>query len=104
MAPLPAPLVTGDAAPVVGVHVTVEGVVQGVGLRPCVWRLANELGLAGWVKGDADQGVTLVAAGPEAMVGALEMACTLGPLNALIDNVESSPARWPERPGFELRS
>jgi len=34
-------------------NIRVSGVVQGVGFRPFVWRLAKELGLAGWVRNDS---------------------------------------------------
>ncbi len=34
-------------------RIRVSGVVQGVGFRPFVWRLARELDLAGWVRNDA---------------------------------------------------
>ena len=33
-----------------GAHVTVTGLVQGVGFRPFVYRLATDHGLAGWVR------------------------------------------------------
>ena len=42
------------------VHFRVTGAVQGVGFRPFVYRLAQELGVSGWVKNDA-QGVTVEA-------------------------------------------
>jgi acylphosphatase len=63
---------------------------------------ANWLGISGWVAANDDHTVTLVAAGPEALVGALEMACTLGPLDALIDDVRAvgEPASVP--PGFSI--
>ncbi len=39
-------------------RVTVQGLVQGVGFRPFVYRLAHELGLNGWVV-NSSQGVTV---------------------------------------------
>ncbi len=44
------------------VRLEVRGAVQGVGFRPYVFRLAEELGLSGWVTNDT-QGVTLEAEG-----------------------------------------
>ena len=40
-------------APTARRRIRVAGVVQGVGFRPFVWRLARDLGLAGWVRNDA---------------------------------------------------
>ncbi len=48
--------------PPVARRVLVEGVVQGVGFRPFVWRLATELGLAGRVRNAAGR-VEIEAAG-----------------------------------------
>jgi hydrogenase maturation protein HypF len=33
--------------------IRVEGIVQGVGFRPAVWRLAHHYGICGWVRNDA---------------------------------------------------
>src|SRR3990172_1393237 len=43
-------------------RLTVHGIVQGVGFRPFVYRLATELGLGGWVCNDAN-GVTVEVEG-----------------------------------------
>ncbi|HEY0854906.1 MAG TPA: acylphosphatase [Devosia sp.] len=64
---------------------------------------AQWLGLDGWVAANDDDTVSLAVAGPEALVGALEMACTLGPLDALIDEVRpvGEPDKLPA--GFSVR-
>lgn len=51
-------------------NIRVSGVVQGVGYRPFVWRLARELGLAGWVRNDS-RGVEIEVRGAAAQVSQL---------------------------------
>jgi hydrogenase maturation protein HypF len=99
MAPLPAPLVTGDTAPVVGVRVTVEGVVQGVGFRPFVWREATALGLDGSVRND-DGRVELEVVGPAEAVDALITRLTTDPPpRARVDQVRVLPLDDARRTG-----
>jgi acylphosphatase len=64
---------------------------------------AGWLDISGWVAANNARSVTLVAAGPEALVGALEMACTLGPLNALVEAIEGVEEVDAVAPGFEIR-
>jgi len=50
-----------------GRRVEIRGTVQGVGLRPWVYRLAREAGIAGRVRNDA-QGVTIEVFGSRTSV------------------------------------
>jgi hydrogenase maturation protein HypF len=50
--------------PVAGLRVQVRGVVQGVGFRPFVHRLAARHGLAGWVRNESGQ-VEIALCGPD---------------------------------------
>ena len=66
------------------------GLVQGVGFRPYVWRLATELGLIGWVRNDGC-GVIVTVGGekvPEFIVRLPREA----PRLARIDAIDSEPA------------
>ncbi len=47
------------------------GTVQGVGFRWSAKKLADRLGLSGWVRNDPDGGVTLVAKGTDADIDTL---------------------------------
>ncbi|HDD31365.1 MAG TPA: carbamoyltransferase HypF, partial [Thermococcus litoralis] len=46
-------------------HIHVEGIVQGVGFRPFVYRIAHEHDLRGYVKNLGDAGVEIVVEGKE---------------------------------------
>ena len=52
-------MITGQAT---RVQLKIEGIVQGVGFRPFVFRVARELGLAGWIMNGAE-GVLIEAEG-----------------------------------------
>ncbi|MEV8032400.1 carbamoyltransferase HypF [Streptomyces sp. NPDC086182] len=69
-------------------HITVTGVVQGVGFRPFVYTLAEELGLTGWVTNNA-RGVEAEVEGPAADVTAFcARIGTRPPPLAVVESVE----------------
>jgi hydrogenase maturation protein HypF len=75
-----------------GRRALVRGVVQGVGFRPFVYRIAHERGLAGSVRNLGDAGVEILIEGPsdsiQSFLTALE---TETPPLARIDNIELTP-------------
>ena len=73
-------------------HIRVTGIVQGVGFRPFVWRLAQELQLSGWVRNDA-QGVEIAAQGTRLQIDALlERLRSEAPVLARVDSVQTQEA------------
>ena len=83
-------------------RIRVSGIVQGVGFRPFVWRLAQELNLCGWVRNDA-QGVEISAQGSAAQIAALlERLRTDAPALARVDDVQAENADPAESTGFNI--
>ena len=82
--------------------IRVSGLVQGVGFRPTVWRLAHRHGLRGWVGNDA-AGVTLSVSGAEADISAFvdELQRQPPPL-ARIDQIERAATIEPDETGFRI--
>lgn len=71
----------------------VRGRVQGVGFRWFVEREAHILGLAGWVRNNADGSVEVLAIGNREQLSALHSKLREGPRAARVDEVEESEAR-----------
>jgi len=73
-----------------GRQISVRGLVQGVGFRPYVWRLANELGLRGWVRNDG-AGVSIAVAGARLAEFLVRLPAE-APRLARIDGIDSAPS------------
>ena len=84
-------MTTDHATPFRTELIRVRGLVQGVGFRPTVWRLARQYGLRGWVSNDGAGVAALVCGnmdGIDSLIGALRDA---PPPLARIDAIERSP-------------
>ncbi len=80
-------------------RIAVRGIVQGVGFRPFVWRLASELELDGWVRNDA-AGVTIEVQGHcDRVTRMTKRLCDDAPARARVDSVAWSDCPVDERDG-----
>src|SRR5450631_2157134 len=71
----------------------VRGRVQGGGFRWFVEREAHILGIAGWVRNNADSSVEVLAMGTRDQLTALRSRLREGPRAARVDAVEESDAK-----------
>jgi acylphosphatase len=71
----------------------VRGRVQGVGFRWFVEAEARSLGIAGWVRNNADGTVEVLAIGNRNQLSNLRSRLQRGPRAARVDNVEEHPAQ-----------
>ncbi|MEA1672076.1 carbamoyltransferase HypF [Nitrospirillum sp. BR 11163] len=90
----------GTTGAMAGRHIRVRGLVQGVGFRPHVWRLAQALDIAGDVANDGD-GVIIHAWGaPAALDRFQDRLRGEAPPLARIDAIEVAPHGGPPPGGF----
>lgn len=69
-------------------HVSIRGLVQGVGFRAFVERHALRHGLEGWVRNRRDGSVEAVFAGARDAVDAMIAECRIGPRSGRADIVD----------------
>ena len=86
-------------------HITVEGRVQGVGFRANTNRMANQLGLKGWVRNLRDGKVEIITEGDPELIERLIQWCHRGPTSAYVSkvSVEKTDAKGEFR-GFSIKS
>jgi hydrogenase maturation protein HypF len=88
-------------APPEATRIRVTGIVQGVGFRPFVWRLAHELGLKGWVRNDA-AGVEIHTEGAGFAVFMARLQAEAPPL-ARVDSVSAHAVGIEDADDFTIR-
>jgi hydrogenase maturation protein HypF len=91
---------TGTQATRARARVRVHGTVQGVGFRPYVFRLANELGLAGYVLNDAEGVLLELEGGTAAIKDFLSRLAPEAPPLAVLERVESEQLEPAGTSGF----
>jgi acylphosphatase len=84
---------TSAEKPTQAARFLVRGRVQGVGFRWFVEREAHTLGIAGWVRNNADGSVEVLAIGSREQLSALRSRLRAGPRAARVDDVEETEAK-----------
>jgi hydrogenase maturation protein HypF len=85
------------------VRARVDGTVQGVGFRPYVYRLAEEMGLNGYVLNDASGVVLEVEADDDAVERFLARLSAEAPPLARVERVSAQSIQATGEPGFAIR-
>ncbi|MGU3525096.1 carbamoyltransferase HypF [Enterobacteriaceae bacterium C23F] len=78
-----------------GIAIRVRGKVQGVGFRPFVWQMAQQMQRAGNVSNDAEGVLVHLVGAEEGFATQLKVHC---PTLARIDAVEIGPYQWADLP------
>jgi hydrogenase maturation protein HypF len=84
-------------------RITVQGIVQGVGFRPFIYRLAHELGLSGWVKNTPD-GVIIEVQGEGGVLEKFveDIMLRKPPLSRITSILSEEMDPIPEESGFSI--
>lgn len=81
-------------------HLTITGIVQGVGFRAFTAAEASRLGVSGWVRNRRDRSVEALISGPQPALDALIVRLHIGPTGSRVDKLEWRPAEVPDASGF----
>jgi acylphosphatase len=84
------------------VHLTITGLVQGVGYRAWLADTARVHGLAGWTRNRRDGSVEAVLSGSDETVNAVIDACHQGPQSAAVAAVQVTPTDAPPATSFDI--
>lgn len=88
---------------IVAQRLRITGRVQGVAFRDWTVRLAQEMGIRGWVRNRRDGSVEALAIGGADLLARFAARCREGPARAEVDEVAVEPAELEPVSTFERR-
>ncbi len=92
------------ASSTTAVRLVVRGDVQGVGYRDAAGTRAEELGVVGWVRNEADGTVALHVEGPPDAVDRMVAWTRRGPSSASVEGVDEREAEPHGPSAFDVRA
>jgi len=84
------------------VHLIIKGRVQGVFYRATARKVAEEIGVTGWVKNTAEGNVEIVATGSKDQLQKFVQWCRVGPAKAIVTDVLVNDKEEANFKGFEI--
>ncbi|WP_298836589.1 acylphosphatase [uncultured Roseobacter sp.] len=81
-----------------GAILTLTGQLSAESALPWIHHRGQLLNLAGWVRREDDQTIRMALAGPEPLIEAMEIACSLGPGDVLVDTITRARHTFDEKP------
>lgn len=84
------------------INIIIEGEVQGVFFRATAKKVADQLGITGWVKNTKDGYVEALATGNEQQLDKFVAWCHEGPPKASVKNITVNPAENQLLNGFKI--
>ncbi len=85
-------------------HITVTGLVQGVGFRPCVYRLATRLGLGGWVLNTSENVQICLSGETEQLRHFIQLLRVEAPAASRIENIKVTEHEYEAFTKFSIHS
>jgi len=87
----------------IAVNIYIKGLVQGVGFRPFIYRLANEAGIKGWVK-NTNEGIEIFAqAGKNEIKAFIAHIRRDHPIASVLDDIQTVPSTFKKIPSFSIQ-
>ena len=83
-------------------HLIIRGKVQGVFYRVSAKKIANKIGIVGWVRNTKEGNVEIIAQGPDSQTHEFVQWCRSGPPGATVQNITTEMVEEQDFDSFQI--